>query len=359
MVLLRLIKGGQIMQKVKKILWKLPFVKWVKTLLISFTVPFLQKKWFKLAKIGDIIWAKMPLDKEELRKIQSSHRVRPYLIVEKHTDSFACCACSSSEYKYLQDYETYCIDGSICLNKKTFVNLRDEFLVPVKNLRNGPDKLEYDHLRIIQKKFMLMHELNGRKYRKLNVYINKEVGDLVKIDHVYWVVVEVNEYEIRMLRLYEDYRTFMKDYGWGTLSCRLGLYFTDFSKTYKYNPRSKYWLSGQLTSQELQYVTQSMQTPHRKSVVFYPGLIFSDRGKMFVYLKEEDNKLIGFRKNKERWELIYRNNNAPLQLVDRMNKEELEKIILKYMKKNRGSHRVLMPVYMDLTEDEWKNSLRR
>ena len=42
-----------------------------------------QRKIFQETKIGDLLWCKMPLPKKQLKQIEESHRVRPYLVVEK------------------------------------------------------------------------------------------------------------------------------------------------------------------------------------------------------------------------------------------------------------------------------------
>ena len=42
-----------------------------------------QKEIFEKTQMGDMLWCHMPLSKRELRKIEISHRSRPYLVVKK------------------------------------------------------------------------------------------------------------------------------------------------------------------------------------------------------------------------------------------------------------------------------------
>lgn len=43
-----------------------------------------QRKIFQETQIGDLLWCKMPLPKKQLKQIEESHRIRPYLVIEKN-----------------------------------------------------------------------------------------------------------------------------------------------------------------------------------------------------------------------------------------------------------------------------------
>ena len=45
-----------------------------------------QRKIFYKTQIGDMLWCNMPLPKKQLKEIEESHRIRPYLVVEKGTN---------------------------------------------------------------------------------------------------------------------------------------------------------------------------------------------------------------------------------------------------------------------------------
>ena len=53
-----------------------------------------QKKLLESIKPGDLVWAKMPLPRKELKQIEENHQVRPYLIAKK--DKFNIYAYKSS-----------------------------------------------------------------------------------------------------------------------------------------------------------------------------------------------------------------------------------------------------------------------
>ena len=42
-----------------------------------------QKSLLKEVQQGDMVWARMPLGKEELEKVEECHRIRPYLVMWK------------------------------------------------------------------------------------------------------------------------------------------------------------------------------------------------------------------------------------------------------------------------------------
>ena len=68
---------------------------------------------------GFLVWAEMPLSKEELERIEESHRIRPYLVVYKDDANIYAYQCSSRNYNNLNNYEKYYI------NKKEYNQERE------------------------------------------------------------------------------------------------------------------------------------------------------------------------------------------------------------------------------------------
>lgn len=84
---------------------------------------------------GDMVWAKMPLSKKKLKKIEESHRIRPYLVVSKDKNAIYAYQTSSKRQTYANNYETYGIDQTrFGYYRNSHIDLSLIWKVPKKNL---------------------------------------------------------------------------------------------------------------------------------------------------------------------------------------------------------------------------------
>ena len=77
-----------------------------------------QRTIFSEVQVGDLLWCSMPLRKKELQKIEESHRIRPYLVVEKGNNFLLCYQSSSKNREELNNYQKYFINAKKYRNKK-------------------------------------------------------------------------------------------------------------------------------------------------------------------------------------------------------------------------------------------------
>lgn len=81
---------------------------------------------------GDVIWANMPLNDEELKHVLKGHEKRPYLIISVNNDEKNYIALEGTSYKGKLLPHSYKIDKSIYnINKSSifkykFVKLKDQ-----------------------------------------------------------------------------------------------------------------------------------------------------------------------------------------------------------------------------------------
>ncbi len=68
-----------------------------------------QKKLLNSLNPGDLVWAKMPLPKKQLNKIEESHQIRPYLVRYKDKFNIYAYQSSSKQMDKLNNTQEYCI----------------------------------------------------------------------------------------------------------------------------------------------------------------------------------------------------------------------------------------------------------
>lgn len=72
-----------------------------------------QKNVLAETKVGDMIWCTMPLSKKKLKKIEESHRIRPYLVVEKEKNFLWCYQSSSKNLEEINKILELLIEKNI------------------------------------------------------------------------------------------------------------------------------------------------------------------------------------------------------------------------------------------------------
>ncbi|MCI8621061.1 MAG: hypothetical protein HFJ50_04815 [Clostridia bacterium] len=135
----------------------------LKNLIFKLKADTSQKKLLNSIKIGDLVWAKMPLSKKELKKIEESHRIRPYLVISKDSHNIWGYPSSSSsrQNKGFNNYEEYCIPKTrYNQNKSSWISFLKPYKIPVCNLVSKYRSLSIFDLRNIQKRLILCNSKN-------------------------------------------------------------------------------------------------------------------------------------------------------------------------------------------------------
>lgn len=163
-----------------------------------------RKKIFYETQIGDILWCNMPLPKKQLKEIEESHRIRPYLVVKKESNFLLCYQCTSKNRKELSNYQKYCISGRKYRNKKdSWIDLTDIKKIKIKNIQSFFIKLNQVDLKKIEKRICISQYRGNSNIIRFDEPIHLEVGDVVTKNHItYYIYSEdnVNIYGFKIQR---------------------------------------------------------------------------------------------------------------------------------------------------------------
>ena len=155
-----------------------------------------QKKLFSKVEEGDMIWAKMPLKKKELKTIQESHRIRPYLVVKKIKNYLICYQSSSKPNEKLNNYEEFLIKSKRYNKKRdSYLTLNKTVKIPICNIKNKYIKVNDIDLRKIEKRIQIIENRKNIKTDKFNIPINIEEGDVIFYnENTYYIYTTDNVY---------------------------------------------------------------------------------------------------------------------------------------------------------------------
>ena len=160
-----------------------------------------QKKLFDSLNPGDLVWAKMPLPKKELNKIEKSHQVRPYLVVYKDKFNIYAYQSSSKQLDKLNNCQEYCVHKiRYKQNKDSFINLTKIYKLRFVNLKEKQITLNELDLKNIQKRLLMQKE---KCIYKFATEIRIEEGDVIRVDgKLYYVYASdnVNLYCLTILK---------------------------------------------------------------------------------------------------------------------------------------------------------------
>ena len=160
---------------------------------IKIKIDFLKYKYkcFKNLKPGDIVWAKMPLSKKKLNKIETEHQIRPYLVVAKCRFFIIAFQSSSKKWDKSYNYEEYKINKfKYGMNKDSFITLTQIYKIFFINLNKKYISLNEFDMKNIQKRLKI---LNSEFEYNINFKISD--GDVIEINgQLYYVYTSDNVY---------------------------------------------------------------------------------------------------------------------------------------------------------------------
>jgi len=154
-------------------------------------ISFLKGKfaYFQRFKLGDIVWAKMPLPKKALKQVDIDHRIRPYLIVGKNLFYIYCFQSSSKKWEKAYNYQEYKINRlRYKITKDSFISLKKVYKIPFWNIKSKYISLQDIDLKNIQKRL----EISGSNY-KYYIDYKFDDGDVIKIkNQLYYIYTSDN-----------------------------------------------------------------------------------------------------------------------------------------------------------------------
>ena len=132
---------------------------------------------------GDMLWCNMPLAKKQLKEIEETHRVRPYLVVEKGQNFLLCYQSSSKNREELNNYQKYFINDKKYRNKKdSWIDLTEVQKIKIKNIQSPYIKLSQIDIKKIEKRIWISQNLEDiNKILEFFVEINIQNNTIKKI----------------------------------------------------------------------------------------------------------------------------------------------------------------------------------
>lgn len=165
----------------------------LKTFIQKINIIKSQKKLLNSLNLGDLVWAKMPLPKKELNKVEKSHQIRPYLVAHKDKFNIYAYQSSSKQLDKLNNCQEYCVHKMrYKQNKDSFINLTQINKLPFINLKEKHITLNELDLKNIQKRLLIQ---KGKCIYKFTTEIRIEEGDVIRVDgQLYYVYASDNVY---------------------------------------------------------------------------------------------------------------------------------------------------------------------
>lgn len=226
----------------------------LKNLFFYFKATASQKDLFKNIQIGDLIWAKMPLSKKELKTIEKSHRTRPYLVISKTKYNIECYASSSSsrQNKGFNNYEEYCIPKTrYNQNKNSWISLTKKYKVPVCNLISKHLTLSEFDLNNIYKRIELCN-IGGID---ISLSYHFTVGDIIIFNHDLFYI-----YSADNLYLYGFFITEkLSKYPFIKIIVNRKTYYANFKKLHFFKRTEKIYISNIAYRTEIDIIAKQLK----------------------------------------------------------------------------------------------------
>lgn len=249
--------------------------------------------------IGDMVWAKMPLPEDELSEIEPSHRIRPYLVIDKDTEAIYGYPASSKKSPGLGNFQICGINlNKFGYEKNSWLTLTELYKVPIDNLCSKMIHLDDHDLSMISKRLQIQLAIgnNVSQYKleyKLDLPVEFEEGDVIQYTHEdnelsICYVYSADETKLICYPIILSYfrnttwRKIMIDGKYAYVDFANPIIFTDFSKAKIIDIASNYEIA--VINQIKKEVEHSVKKANDKLNGFEPGYVFNTIYGKFMYL---------------------------------------------------------------------------
>lgn len=310
----------------------------------------LQSSWFDACNVGDVIWARMPLSEAELNRIEPTHRVRPYFIIFKTNTTLIGKSCSSKAFVTSKEYHSFCLEKNQPLPKRTWIDLRQDHVVPIKNLMSSPYPISQKELRRIQKNLVLISVCDAVALTYLPINVQWEKGDIILCDHVYWYLLDYSLGSLQVIRLYEAFQPYMDDAGWGLLFNAGKCYYAQFSDVIHFNGKLKMRLVGRATQAEIDYVDRCVDKKKQQRIQWRIGYVLKRKEEALILLNREPKYwfCLCWHKYKNKWYCKSVYDLSGFQCTGRVSREKLLTLIPQAMKEDKDNYQRLLLLYQKM-----------
>ena len=160
----------------------------------------MKKESFKIA------WAKMPIDDEELEKIEEDHRIRPYLLCMDKGAFYYAFPCTSKISKTSRYENEKIVLRSSLSDSPTLVNVGELFVLPKDNILGYEHSVDSKYSNEIIKKINACIKYRNYPQEFIDYLQSKEykcgVNDLVEVDGLLYVLVGDRDEDFVGYRVY-------------------------------------------------------------------------------------------------------------------------------------------------------------
>lgn len=301
-----------------------------------------QKEILNSVEVGTLVWAKMPLKRKTLKKIEKNHRVRPYIVVYKDLTYVYGVKCSSSPKNIRNNYLEYFIPGKkYRQTKDTYVKLGKIYKVPVNNLKSKYYTLKNNDVISIKKRLAIIKNSGAEIDYNFPKGFKYDKGDVLKDGENTYYVYDVDNKNYYCYYCSIKYDKKAKRYikanvNWQPMYFNLSekLCFSQNKKMDIINIATEdeiKFLDDKIADSEIAIKAEKNLNKNNKQNVncFMSGSVYKGRKHKIVYLFQLNGKNYGvdtFMYNIEP-ELVEIENIEKKKVVEKMSAKDLYKIV--------------------------------
>lgn len=171
-------------------------------------------------EIGDVVWSKMPLTKEQMLRIPPGHRIRPFVIVEVMKEGCIGYACSSTPWQYSAPSMQFRIDKDrYDIQKSSYADMSKKWELSYSLIQSHYCHLQEDDL---------LSLLEMSKHKQQHHVMNEiGVGSIIRFEHQLYVVYEAYKEHLYAHVMLE--KKLQHAHSYQPFSFNKQLYYIDFS----------------------------------------------------------------------------------------------------------------------------------
>lgn len=266
-------------------------IKWIKIICHYFNKPYNKKQYelFQEIKVGDVIYAKLPVSKEQLQNIDESHINRPFVVVKKRRDSLVVYEFSSVKKKKWKEFDYYKHFRKNGL--PSFIYLMFTMIMPIENIIAINTSLSKQVVMRLDKRLMIANQ-HSKSLPRFNVSMYPERGDIIEYQGNDYLVINYFNDKYKMYKIKQEY-----DQRLMMTKINNQIYYVDYSKEYciEFEDKIKYLDIIPLPKvKEIQNMVFNEKRKRKQPYIRYQiGMTFYVGTKDYLYLYHVGNRMYG------------------------------------------------------------------
>lgn len=260
-----------------------------------------QKALFHKLQAGDMVWAKMPLTNKELKKMEESHRIRPYLIVEKNESYLTCYQSSSKSRRQFNNYEEFNVNRFKYRKKRdSWIDLTKTFEIPINNIESKYIQLDEIDIKKIEKRLSIEFNRENKEITRFDKSIYINVGDVIVKNNTQYYIYEEDNIFIYCLKIQKKKKEKLK-----AIIINRKTYYINFKDKISFRRNEKMKIINIANSDEILMIENQMNDFKKNNkekikneieyeeIVFDIGTVFEYGNSKVMYLYTDNHKYYG------------------------------------------------------------------